>query len=55
MASQRTKVNMPGVAEGKELVGIPTDKDVPPMERVRIFLGQWTDDEGVSQVCDTGS
>jgi len=42
MAPQTTKVNMPGVAEGKLLVGIPTDEDIPPMDRVKAFLGQWS-------------
>jgi hypothetical protein len=38
MAPQKSKVNMPGVASGKELVGIPTGNESPE-ERVLALLG----------------
>jgi len=38
MAPQKTKVNMAGVAEGKELIGIPTDEDISSEDRVKALL-----------------
>ncbi len=34
----KTKVDMPGVAEGMELVGVPTDDDVSAEDRVNVLL-----------------
>ncbi|KAE8450579.1 hypothetical protein EG329_006310 [Mollisiaceae sp. DMI_Dod_QoI] len=40
MAPQKTKVAMAGVAEGKELIGVPTDDDISPEDRVKaLFYG----------------
>jgi acyl-coenzyme A thioesterase 13 len=50
MAPQRTKVNMPGVAEGKELIGVPTEDDASSEERVNaLFKGSLSAD--IYQVC----
>jgi len=35
MAPQKTKVSMAGVAEGKELIGVPTGEGVSAEERVK--------------------
>lgn len=52
MASEK-KVSMPGVAEGKKLIGVPTDDDIPPMARVNaLFFGSMPkDDYQVSNIC----
>lgn len=40
MAPSKTKVSMAGVAEGKELVGVPTGDDVSAEDRVKsLFTG----------------
>jgi hypothetical protein len=47
MPLQKMKVNMPGVAEGKQLAGIPTDDDIPSEDRVKAFLGSWEEEDQV--------
>lgn len=50
MAHQRTKINMAGVAKGKELIGVPTDDDVSSEDRVNsLFKGSLSED--IYQVC----
>ncbi|KAH7314072.1 HotDog domain-containing protein [Rhexocercosporidium sp. MPI-PUGE-AT-0058] len=40
MAPAKTKISMAGVAEGQELIGVPTGDDVSPEERVNaLFSG----------------
>lgn len=39
MAPQKSKVEMPGVASGKELSTIPTGDDVSAMDRVNALVG----------------
>ncbi len=46
----KTKVNMPGVAEGKELIAIPTDDHVSEMERVKSFLSNSMSSEADDEV-----
>lgn len=38
MAPQKIKVSMAGVAEGKELIGVPTGDDVSAEDRVKALL-----------------
>lgn len=38
MASTKTKVSMAGVAEGRELIGVPTGDDVSAEDRVKALL-----------------
>lgn len=50
MAPTKTKVSMPGVAEGHELVGVPTGDDVSAEDRVKaLFTGSMSAD--IYQVC----
>lgn len=45
MAPQKTKVSMAGVAEGKVLVGVPTEDDVSAEERVKaLFQGSMSEE-----------
>merc|ERR1711964_631568 len=45
MAPTKTKVSMPGVAEGHELVGVPTGDDVSAEDRVKaLFTGSMSAD-----------
>ncbi|CZS92237.1 related to thioesterase family protein [Rhynchosporium agropyri] len=39
MAPSKTKVSIAGVAEGKELIGVPTGDDLSPKDRVTAFFG----------------
>ncbi|KAH8659156.1 HotDog domain-containing protein [Tricladium varicosporioides] len=42
----KKEVSMPGVAEGKKLIGVPTDDDIPPMTRVNaLFFGSMPKDD----------
>jgi len=45
MAAQKAKVSMPGVAEGKVLVGVPTGDNVSAADRVKaLFQGSMSDE-----------
>ena len=45
MATQKSKVSMPGVAEGKVLVEVPTGDDVSAADRVKaLFQGSMSDE-----------
>jgi len=45
MAAQNPKVSMPGVAEGKILVGVPTGDDVSAADRVKaLFHGSMSEE-----------
>lgn len=48
--AQKTKVAMAGVAEGKELIGIPTDDSYSSEDRVKaLLMGSMSED--IYQVC----
>ena len=38
MAPAEKKPSIPGVAEGKQLVGVPTDESLSSEERVKAFI-----------------
>ena len=38
MGQGKRNVSMPGVAEGKQLVGVPTDDSLSDMEKAQVFV-----------------
>jgi hypothetical protein len=45
MAPEKTKLKMPGVSEGKDVIGVPTGDDISPMDRVTaLFSGSMSEE-----------